>query len=408
MPPAGQVKATVEPRLSDRVAIGALTQTYPPGLVDQVLIQTGRRERRHRLLPARMVVYYLLAMCLFADVAYLEVLRLLVEALRRPARVGVAAPARLPVKSALIQARARLGAEPLRVLFQRTARPLATPATHRGVVSRLAAGGHRRDLPGRGRHARQRRLVRPGHAAAVAKGSARSPRSGWSGWPSAAPTPSSGRSWAPTPRARPRWPQACWTPWMRGCWCSPDRRFPGAALWRKAQATGAALLWRVTTGTKTAPALPVDRVLADGSWRSRLDPDAQVGEPIVVRVLEYAIEDPGRPQATGQTYRLVTTILDPERAPAGELAALYHQRWELEGVLDELKTHQRGAQAVLRSKTPQMVQQEVWAHLLVHYAIRKLMHQAALAEDLDPDRLSFVGSLRIVRRHLVSHQPFPP
>jgi len=104
----------------------------------------------------------------------------------------------------------------------------------------------------------------------------------------------------------------------------------------------------------------------------------------------------------------VTTILDPEAAPAAELAALYHQRWELEGVLDELKTHQRGAQAVLRSKTPTMVQQEVWAHLLVHYAIRKLMHQAALTEDLDPDRLSFLGSLRIVRRQLVSHQPFSP
>jgi len=128
MPPAGRVKAAVEPQLSDQVAIGALTQTYPPGLVDNVLAQTGRRERRHRLLPARMVVYYLLAMCLFADIAYLEVLRLLVEALRRPSRV-VGAPARLPVKSALIQARVRLGPEPLKVLFEQTAQPLATTTT---------------------------------------------------------------------------------------------------------------------------------------------------------------------------------------------------------------------------------------------------------------------------------------
>jgi hypothetical protein len=80
----------------------------------------------------------------------------------------------------------------------------------------------------------------------------------------------------------------------------------------------------------------------------------------------------------------------------------------LEGVLDELRTHQRGAQVVLRSKTPELVAQEVWAHLLVHYAIRQLMHHAALTEGLDPDRLSFTGSLRIVRRHLVSHQPFSP
>jgi hypothetical protein len=187
-----------------------------------------------------------------------------------------------------------------------------------------------------------------------------------------------------------------------------DRQFVGAALWRKAQATGAALLWRMVTGTKTAPALPVDRVLADGSWLSRLDPDQVVGAPIVVRVLQYTIDDPGRPQAAGQVDRLVTSILDPRAAPAAELALLYHQRWELEGVLDELKTHQRGAQVVLRSKTPALVQQEVWAHLLVHYAIRTLMHHAALTEGLDPDRLSFTGSLRIVRRQLVSHQPFSP
>ncbi len=128
MPPVGQTKPAVVPRLSDRVAIGALTQTYPPELVDQVLAQTGRRERRYRLLPARMVVYYLLAMCLFADIAYVEVLRLLVEALRRPGR----------------------------------RRPAVGDHGHPGgVVPRLAAGGHRRDLPGRGRHARQPGLVRP-------------------------------------------------------------------------------------------------------------------------------------------------------------------------------------------------------------------------------------------------------
>ena len=152
----------------------------------------------------------------------------------------------------------------------------------------------------------------------------------------------------------------------------------------------------------------MDRVLADGSWLSRLDPDRVVGAPIVVRVLEYTIADPGRPQAAGQTYRLVTTILDPEAAPAAELAALYHQRWELEGVLDELKTHQRGAQAVLRSKTPTMVQQEVWAHLLVHYALRAVMHTAALDEDLDPDRLSFIRTLRVIRRQVIAHTAFSP
>src|SRR6266540_3415726 len=136
MPPAGQLKPPLEERLSDRVAIGALTATFPPELVDRVLAQTGKREQRRRLLPARMVVYYLLALALalFADVAYLEVLRLLVEALRRPGRRRRAALApRLPVKSALVQARVRLGAEPLRALFEQAARPLATKAT-RGAM----------------------------------------------------------------------------------------------------------------------------------------------------------------------------------------------------------------------------------------------------------------------------------
>jgi len=188
-----------------------------------------------------------------------------------------------------------------------------------------------------------------------------------------------------------------------------DRLFVGFELWRTAGATGAELVWRAKCG-KTAPKLPVDQVLSDGSWRSRLyaASDRRKRDPIVVRVIEYTICDPGRPQAKGVTYRLVTTILDPDQAPAAELAALYHQRWEVEGALDELKTHQRGAQVVLRSKHPEGVEQEVWAHLLVHYAIRKLMHQAALDEGVDPDRLSFVGSLRIVRRHLASHAAFSP
>jgi hypothetical protein len=100
--------------------------------------------------------------------------------------------------------------------------------------------------------------------------------------------------------------------------------------------------------------------------------------------------------------------LDPQQAPAAELAASYAQRWELETALDELKTHQRGPKVVLRSKTPQGVEQELWGMLLVHYAIRQLMHQAALQAEIDPDRLSFVRSLRVVRRQVTRQAGFSP
>ncbi len=164
-----------------------------------------------------------------------------------------------------------------------------------------------------------------------------------------------------------------------------DRLFVGGELWRGMARTGADLVWRVKCGSKTAPKLPVGQVLADGSWLSRLyaASDRRRRHPITVRVIEYTLTDPGR-RTSVDRYRLVTTILDPAMAPAHELAALYTERWEVETALGELKTTQRGPKQVLRSKRPELVAQEVWAHLLVHYALRAVMHTAALEADLDP------------------------
>jgi hypothetical protein len=188
-----------------------------------------------------------------------------------------------------------------------------------------------------------------------------------------------------------------------------DRGFAGFGLWRQATATGAALVWR----TKTNAVLPVVQPLADGSYLSQIvaaSDHRHRRDPITVRVVEYTLgKDRGRP-AKAAPYRLLTSILDPRKAPAAELAALYHQRWEFETALDELKTHQRGPKVVLRSRSPDMVTQELWGMLLVHHAIRRLMHQAALAVDVDPDRLSFTRSLRIVRRQVTTtgQAAFPP
>ncbi|MGW2540964.1 IS4 family transposase, partial [Kitasatospora sp. NPDC001574] len=182
-----------------------------------------------------------------------------------------------------------------------------------------------------------------------------------------------------------------------------DRGFYGFELWQQARATGADLLWRVRTNAN----LPVVRALGDGSYLSTVhaEPDRRNRRnPVTVRVVEYTLA------STGDTtvYRLITTLLDPKEAPATELAALYAQRWEIETTLDEVKTHQRGPRLVLRSKYPWGVEQEVYGLLLVHHAIRQLMHQAALNDGLDPDRLSFTRSLRVVRRQVPAQAALSP
>ncbi|MCY0944255.1 IS4 family transposase [Streptomyces sp. H34-S5] len=182
-----------------------------------------------------------------------------------------------------------------------------------------------------------------------------------------------------------------------------DRGFYGFELWQAARATGADLLWRV----KSNAALPVTRRLPDGSYLSEVYPERdrkQRRNPVAVRVVEYTLAR----TADATVYRLLTTVLDPEAAPAQDLAALYAQRWEIETTLDEIKTHQRGPKLVLRSKYPWGVEQEIYGFLLVHHAIRQLMHQAALEDGLDPDRLSFTRSLRIVRRQVPAQAAFSP
>jgi hypothetical protein len=187
--------------------------------------------------------------------------------------------------------------------------------------------------------------------------------------------------------------------------CLADRNFFRYALWNKARATGADLLWRA----KKDLHLPHEKSLDDGSYLSTI-----YGSPkdrrhnrngVVVRVIEYTLE--GVPDAEA-IYRLLTTILDPRKAPSNELAALYHERWEIETALDELKTHLRGARIILRSKTPDLVRQEFYGLLMAHFAIRGLMHEAALRGDVDPDTLSFLHAVRVIRRKMPRVPSIPP
>jgi hypothetical protein len=199
--------------------------------------------------------------------------------------------------------------------------------------------------------------------------------------------------------------QRVWPILKPGMLCLADRAFFGWAAWTQARATGADLLWRIKKNLQ----LPVQQVYADGSYQSVIYPSLRdrrhQTNGLPVRVIDYQLE--GVPEAE-PLYRLVTTLLTPHAAPAAELAALYHERWEIETALDELKTHLRGARIVLRSKTPDLVRQEFYGLLLAHFAVRRLMHDAALSADVDPDRLSFVHAVRVVRRKLSRGGAFPP
>jgi len=190
-----------------------------------------------------------------------------------------------------------------------------------------------------------------------------------------------------------------------GMLCLADRNFFGYEMWRQAQATGADLLWRIKRNAR----LPCEEPLPDGSYLSHIYPSEtdrrHKTNGVKVRVIDYRLEGVADAELI---YRLVTTILDPAIASAKELAALYHERWEIETALGELKTYVRAGKIVLRSKTQELVRQEFFGMLMLHYAIRGLMHEAALSVDEDPDRLSFLHAIRVVRRKLPMSGAFSP
>jgi hypothetical protein len=198
-----------------------------------------------------------------------------------------------------------------------------------------------------------------------------------------------------------------------------DRGFYSFPAWQYASSTGAQLLWRIQAGLH--PYWVKD--LEDGSWlavitkptklrqsqKNRLRDDARRGREldpdlaVIVRVVDYTV-----PDRKGEHIRLITTVLDPAEATAQQLAACYHERWEAETGFAQLKIHLRGAGRILRSKTPDLVRQEIWAYLLTHWALATLICTAATAAGVDPDRIKFLATLRIVRRSVTDRAAFPP
>jgi Insertion element 4 transposase N-terminal/Transposase DDE domain len=395
-PPAG-LPAGV--RLTDHISLGVIARTFPIGEVRQVLAETGRASERQRDLPAHVVVYYAIALALYAGSGTREVLRCLLEGLRWLWGAGAV---RVAGKSGISQARTRLGGAPLRRLYERVVRPVATPAT-RGAWYRewrlVSLDGSCLDVadteenrtafgrPGAGRGESAFPQLR--FVALVENGTHVLFGARLGGFAEGETTLAHGALPALGP----------------GMLCLADRQFFGHALWQAAAATGADLLWRVKRNVR----LPREAVLADGSFLTTVHPSEKDRRRrtggVRVRVVEYRLEGIADAEPL---YRLVTTVLDPAAAPAADLAALYHERWEIEGALAELKTQLRGARVVLRSKTPELARQEFWGLLLAHFAVRGLMHEAALRADEDPDRLSFLHAVRVVRRKLPVFAALPP
>jgi hypothetical protein len=386
-------------RLTDHISLGVIAGTFPLDQVRQVLAETGRASERQRDLPAHVMVYYAVALALYMDSGTREVLRCLLEGLRW---LWGAEAVRVAGKSGISQARARLGEAPLRRLYERVVRPVATPAT-RGAWYRewrlVSLDGSCLDVADTAENdaAFGRPEARRGESAfpqlrfvaLVENGTHVLFGARLAGFAEGETT----LAHEAVPALRP------------GMLCLADRQFFGHALWQRATATGADLLWRVKRNLR----LPREARLADGSYLSTVYPSEKDRRHRTagtrVRVVEYRLEGVADAEPL---YRLVTTLLDPTGAPAAELAALYHERWEIEGALAELKTRLRGARVVLRSKTPELVRQEFWGLLLAHFAVRGLMHEAALRADDDPDRLSFLHAVRVVRRKLPVFAALPP
>jgi hypothetical protein len=387
-------------RLSDYVTLGVLTTTVPAGLIDAVLADTGRQSRRQRQLPARLVVYYVMALALYAQASYGEVLRCLLEGVRW-LRLKGADPA-LADKSAITKARIRLGASPLKQLFARVARPLAEPDT-RGAWYRgrrlVGLDGTTIDLADTPEL--EERFGRP----AASRGSSSFPQLRLL---TLAETGTHAIFAAALDRyqvSEAHLARELLQQLRPDMLCLADRAFVGFELWRAAAASGAALLWRV----RKNQVLPCRERLTDGSYLSRLyaSPKHRRHEDggMMVRVIDYRLE--GVPDAE-PLYRLVTTLLDPAGAPAKELAALYHERWESEGAFAELKVALPGQRLMLRSRRADLAEQELYGLLLAHFALRRLIHDASRHAGCDPDTLSFTHTVRIVRRHLPFHAAFSP
>jgi Insertion element 4 transposase N-terminal/Transposase DDE domain len=387
-------------RITDYISLGVITKTFPMKEVRAVLAATGRASVRQRELPAHVVVYYVIALALYMQASYREVLRCLMEGIQW--LLDPSAAVTVAGKSGISQARTRLGWEPLHRLHDAVVRPIAVRAT-RGAWYRgwrlVSLDGSTLDVADEDVNAAA--FGRP----ASSRGSSAFPQIRFVSLVESGTHVLFGSRMADYATGEIPLAKAVVAGLQTGMLCLADRQFFGFELWTRAGDGGADLLWRIKKNMRLA----CDRRLPDGSYLSRIFPSERdrrhKTNGVRVRVVDYRLHGIADAEPL---YRLVTTILHDEKAPAKELAALYHERWEIETALDELKTHLRGAKIVLRSKTPALVRQEFYGLMMAHFAVRSLMHEAAVSADADPDSLSFIHAVRVVRRKLPTYGAIPP
>lgn len=380
-------------RITDHISLGVVAKAFPAEKIRAVLAATGKQSVRQRDLPAHVVVYFVVCLALHMEVSYREVLRCLLEGMQWLLKASAAA-IRVPGHSGISQARTRLGWEPVRQLHDELVKPVAVAAT-KGAWYRqwrlVSIDGSSLDVADE--KGNSEAFGRPG----TSRGTSAYPKIRFVSLVENGTHVLFGSRMADYATSEVALAKSVLPSLRKGMLCLADRGFYGFQLWKQAAATGADLLWRIPKNM----VLSCDKRLPDGSYLSRIYPtqeDRSRGRNgVVVRVIAYQLEGV---EGAEPSYRVITTILDHELAPATELAALYHERWEIETAFDELKTHLRGAQIVLRSKTPDLVRQEFYGLMLAHFAVRNLMHEAALSADEDPDKLSFLHAVRVVRRKM--------
>ena len=393
--------------LTDWVSLGALASSVPRDVVDDAVAEAGKGARRARgKLPPHVMVYFVMALALFADDDYEEVAARLTQTLR--GWDCWEADWEVPTRGGITQARQRLGPEPMARVFAQVAEPVAgldTVGAFFGTWRLMSVDGMEWDVPdakARGAYPKIRVVTVSECASHAAVLAAMGPAAG-------------GKGGGEQSLARKLLPQ------LEPDWLLlADRNFYCFKDWCTAADTGAALLWRVKSDIR----LPVLELLPDGSYRSVLvnpkitwsnraalleaagrGDDLEQDQARYVRVVGYEVPD-REGDGNDDLIVLVTTITDVRLAPARELALAYHQRWEHEAGNQQLKTYLRGQGKVLRSRSPALVEQEIWGYLLTHYAISALTCAAATAAGIDPDRVKFTRTLRIVRRAV--GPAFPP